>query len=168
MNEAAQKRAGRQDDGAGLKLAAIAQANAHCPFATEQIVDFALDHGEICRGSDRLHYRRGVELSVGLVARTAHRWPLAAIEHTKLNSGGVSDAAHQAVERIDLTHQMAFAKTADRWIARHRANAREALRDKGHARARARGRRRRLASGVAAANHNHIEGTIHCVTKSGC
>jgi hypothetical protein len=117
MNESAQKCAGGQDHGAGMKLTPVAQANARCPFAAEQIVDFALDHGEICRGADRLLHRCGVKLAIGLRARTAHRWPLAAIEHAKLNSGGVSDAAHQPVERIDFTHQMAFAKTADRWIA---------------------------------------------------
>jgi hypothetical protein len=62
---------------------------------------------------------------------------------------------------------MAFAQATDRWIARHRANACKALRDKRRARSHARGCRRRLTSGVAATNHNHIEGTIHCVTKSG-
>jgi hypothetical protein len=165
MNKTAQKRAGGQDDSAGLKFPAIAQANACCPFAAEQIVGLAFDHSQICGGANRLLHRRAVELAVSLRARPAHRRPFAAIEHSKLDSSGIGDAAHQAVERIDLTDQMAFAQTADRWITRHRADAREALRDERHARSHARGRACSLAAGVAATNHNHIETTIHCFTK---
>src|SRR5262249_365840 len=117
-------------------------------------------------GADRLLHCRGVELAVGLRARAAHRRSLAAIEHTKLDSGSIGDAAHQAVERVDLTHQMTFAETADRWIARHRADAREALRDEGHAGTQARGRGRGLATGGATTNNDHIERTVHCSTKS--
>jgi hypothetical protein len=115
---------------------------------------------------DRLLHCRSVELAIGLCARPAHRRPLAAIEQAKLDSGSVGDAAHQAIERVDLTNQVAFAQTADRWIARHRASAREALRNERRARAQARGRGRRLTAGMAATNHNHIETTIHRFTKS--
>jgi len=39
-----------------------------------------------------------------------HRRTLAAIEHTKLDAGRIGNPAHQTVERIDLTDQMALAE----------------------------------------------------------
>ena len=83
---------------------------------------------------------------------------------------GIGDAAHQAVERIDLAHQMALAEPADRRIARHRADGREPLRDKRGARAHARGRGGGLAAGVAAADDDHVEthvdGIVMRISKS--
>ena len=100
----------------------------------------------------------GIKLAVGLRARPAHGRTLAAIEHAELDAALVGDAAHQPVERIDLAHQMALAEPADRRIAGHRPDGREAVRDQRGARAHARGRGRGLAAGVAAANHDDIEG----------
>ena len=59
---------------------------------------------------------------------------------------------------------MAFAQAADGRIARHGADAGEALSDERDARSQPRGRGRSLAASVAAANHNHIESTIHRFT----
>ena len=63
-----------------------------------------------------------IELAVGLGARPAHGRPLAAVEQPELDAGGVGHAAHQAIERVDLAHQMALAQPADRRIAGHRAD----------------------------------------------
>ena len=82
---------------------------------------------------------------------------LAAVEHAELDAAGVRHAAHQAVERIDLAHQMALAEPADRRIAGHRADGGEPMRDQRGARAHARGRRRGFAAGVAAADHDDVE-----------
>ena len=161
MDEAAQKGAGGQHHGAGAELAAIRQPHAgHAPFA-EEVVDLALDDGQIRGLPDRLLHRCGIELAVGLGARTAHRRPLAAIEHAKLDAARIGDAAHQAIERIDLADQMALAEPADRRIAGHGADGREALGDQRRARAHARGRSRRLAAGMAATDDDHIEAGVH-------
>ncbi len=87
--------------------------------------------------------------------------PFRRFEDPKLDAGGVGDAAHEAVEGIDLADQMAFAETADGGIAGHRANSREPMRDQGRARAHARCRRGCFTAGVAAADHNDIEGRKH-------
>ncbi len=76
----------------------------------------------------------------------------------ELDAGGVGDAAHEAVERIDLAHQMALAEPADGRVAGHLADGREGVGDEGRSGAHARGRGGRLAPGVAAAHHDHIEG----------
>ncbi len=64
------------------------------------------------------------------------------------------DAAHQAVERIDLAHQMALAEAADRRVARHHADRRGGMRQQRRARAGARRCGRRLGAGMAAADHD--------------
>jgi hypothetical protein len=51
---------------------------------------------------------------------------------------------------------MALAETADRGVARHRADACRAMRHERRARARPRGRGRRLAAGMAAAHDDDV------------
>ena len=75
--------------------------------------------------------------------------------------GGVGNAAHQTVERIDLPHEVAFGKAANRGIAGHLADRLDFVRQEKRAGAEPRGSRRRLASGMAAADHNHIIGRAH-------
>ena len=63
-----------------------------------------------------------VELAIGLGARAADGRALGEIEHAELDAGAVDGAAHHAVQRIDLAHQMALAQAADGRIARHLAD----------------------------------------------
>jgi hypothetical protein len=39
-----------------------------------------------------------------------------------LNAGSIDNSAHYSSERINLSHQVAFGDSTDRWIARHLAN----------------------------------------------
>ena len=64
-------------------------------------------------GQQRLH-GLAIELAIGLRARAAHGRALAQVEHAELDAGAVDGAAHDAVERIDLAHQVALAQPADR------------------------------------------------------
>ena len=127
----------------------------------EEIVDLALDHRQVRLPPDRRLHGRRVKLAVGLGARAAHGRALAAIEQAELNAGGVGDAAHEAVERVDLAHQVPFAEPANRGIAGHGADGGKPLRDQRRSRAHARGRGRGLAAGMAATNDNHIEAGVH-------
>ena len=129
--------------------------------STNEVIHLAFDDRQIRRLPDRRLHRRCVKLAVGLGARAAHRRSLAAIEHAKLDAAGIRDAAHQAVERIDLANQMALAEPADGRIAGHRADGGEALGDQRRARAHPRRCGGRLAAGMAAADDNHIEAAIH-------
>ena len=90
-------------------------------------------------------------------ARTADRRTFPAVEHTKLDAGGVRDPAHQPVQRVNLADQMTLAETADRGIAGHRPNCREAMRDQRRDRTHACGRARGLTTGMSPADNNDIE-----------
>ena len=68
-----------------------------------------------------------VELAVGLGARTPHRRALGAVEHAELDAGAVGGAANDAVERVDLAHQMALGEAANGGVARHLADRRAAM-----------------------------------------
>jgi hypothetical protein len=78
-----------------------------------------------------------------------------------LDAARIGHAAHEAIESIDLAHQVALAEAADRWIARHRPDGRETVCGERRSRTHARSCGRRLAAGMAAANHNHIKAGVH-------
>jgi hypothetical protein len=78
-----------------------------------------------------------------------------------LDAAEISDAPHQAVERVDLAHEMALTQASDRGIARHRANGREAMGDERDLGAHARGGRGGLAPGMAAAHDDDIVPRVH-------
>ena len=82
---------------------------------------------EVRRFGQQIGNGAAVELAVGLSARPAHRRPLAAVEDAELNTGAVDRAAHDTIERIDLADEMTLAKPADRRIARHLADRRDAV-----------------------------------------
>ena len=92
----------------------------------DQILDRPLDHLEVGRGPDRGLHGGAVELAVGLGARALHRRALGAVEQAELDAGRIGDPAHQAVQRIDLAHQMALAEPADGRVAGHLADGGEA------------------------------------------
>jgi hypothetical protein len=71
---------------------------------------------------------------------------------------------NDAVERIDLAHQMPLAEPADRRVARHLANRRPLVRQQQRARPDPRRRSRRLAPGMPATNHDDFigrESSVH-------
>ena len=115
-----------------------------------------------CGLPDRGLHRGGIELPVGLGARTADRRALAAIEHAKLDAAGIGDPAHQTIQRVDLADQMALAETADGGIAGHRADGGETVRHQSGRRAHPGRRSRGLTAGVAAANHDDVEALSLC------
>jgi hypothetical protein len=162
VDQAAQERAGGQHGGAAGKLPPIREPDSgHGAIGHHEIVDLAFDHGQIVGLADRPLHRLGVELAIGLRARAAHGWPLAAIEDAELDAALVGSAPHQAVERVDLAHEMALSEPADRRIAGHRPNGRKPV---GHERrpcAHARGGRRGLAARVATPDHDDVEGAVH-------
>src|SRR5438046_561573 len=85
----------------------------------QQILGPAFDNLERVCFREELADGLAIELAVGLRARPAHRGALAAVEDAELDPRAIDRAAHDAVERIDLAHQMAFADSADRRVARH-------------------------------------------------
>ena len=161
MDEAAKKCAGGQHDCRRRECTAVAQPQPGRAAVRNEVVHLALDHREIGARPDRLLHGRGVELAIRLRARAAHRRALAAVEDAELDAACVRHAAHEAVKRVDLADEMAFAETADRGIAGHGADGREPVGDERRARAHARGGGRGLAAGMAATDDDHIEASVH-------
>ena len=121
-----------------------------------QILDRTLGDVEVRGFGQQFADRPAIELAVGLGARAAHRRPLAAVEHAELDAGAVDRPAHEAVERVDLAHQMPLAEPADRRVARHLADRLALMGEQQRARPDPRRRRRRLAPGMPAADHDDI------------
>ena len=95
-------------------------ANLHAANAAvrnHQFVRFAFDHLKIGRGADRGLHGLRIELAIGLRARTAHGRTFAAIQKAKLDAALIGHPAHEAVQRVDFPHQVAFAEAADGRIA---------------------------------------------------
>ena len=162
VNEAAQERAGGQYDRTRPEHASVGQPHRRDAALREnEVVRLALEHFESLGFADRLLHGCRIEFAVGLRARPAHRRALAAIEHAELDAAAIGHAAHQAVQRVDLAHQMAFAESSDRRIAGHRADGREPVGQERGAGAHACRGGRGFAARVAAADHDDVEILFH-------
>jgi hypothetical protein len=111
----------------------------------------------VTRRQDRGLHGLAVELAVGLGPRTLHGRALGAIEQAELDAGRIRHPPHQAVERIDLAHQMALAEPTDGRIAGHLADGGKAVRHQRRARAHAGRGGRSLAAGMAAADNDDVK-----------
>ena len=117
-------------------------------------------------GTDRKILLGGQDLAHGLLVETAvrlgpgplHRRPLGPVEHPELDARAVDGPPHDAVQGIDLAHQVALAQPADRRIAGHFADGVDAMGDEQGPGAHARGNGRGFRAGMAAADHDHVEG----------
>jgi hypothetical protein len=158
MNQAVEEGAGRQHDPPRREAPAVTQHEpADMPAGIEQqILDRPLDNVEIRRFGQQSGNRAAIELAVGLRARPAHRSTLAAVQNAELDPGTVDRPAHDAIQRIDLAHQMPLAEPPDRRIARHLANRRPLVRQQQRPRPNPSRSRSRLAPGMAAAHHDDV------------
>ena len=158
MDLAAQERARGQHDRFRRPRPAIRSNHPGHPAGT--IDDQILDRGRL-DGQSRLRLeqpgdRLAVQHSVGLRPGATHGRTLGAIEHPELNAGLIDRAAHQAIQGIDLTHQVATAEASNRRVARHHPDAVPLVGEQQGARAQPGAGRGSLASGVAAADHDHV------------
>ena len=133
----------------------------------QQILGRPLDNVEIGHFGQQLGDGAAIKLAVGLRAGPAHRSTFAAVQDTKLDPRAVDRPAHDAVERIDLAHQMTLAEPADRRVARHLADRRPLVRQQQRARPDPSRGRRRLTPGMPAAHHDDIVGRESLVHGRG-
>ncbi len=163
MDQTAEKGAGGDDDGPCPKLPAIGQAQSGDPTIDhDQLVGLTFDDGQTLSRCNRGLHCGGIELPVGLGPRATHSGTLPAVQDTKLDAAGITDPAHQTIEGIDFADQMALAETADRGIAGHRTDGREAMSDQRGSRTHSGRRGSGFTAGVAAANHDDIEALSLC------
>ena len=98
-----------------------------------------------------------IQRAIRLCSRGLNRRSSGAIQQAKLNSGAIGDPAHDPAERVYLAHQMSFGYAANRGIAGHLADQIQVQSDQRCSGAQAVRQRSSFATGVAAANHNHIK-----------
>ena len=162
MDHAAQERAGREDERAAGEPAPVGEFERRDPaVAALEPARFRLDDGETWRGRDQPLHRPAIQPAVDLRARALHGRALAPVEDAELDSGGVGRDPDEAVERVDLAHEMTLAEPADRRIAGHRADRLEALRHEGGRGAEARRGGGGFAARMASADDDHVE-PGHC------
>ena len=104
------------------------------------------------QGLDRL----AIELAVGLGAGAADGRALGKIEHPELDAAAVDRPGHDAVEGVDLPHQMALGEAADGGIAGHFADLGRIVGHQQGPGAEARSRSGRFGPRVTAADHHDI------------
>jgi hypothetical protein len=98
-----------------------------------------------------------IQFSVRLRPRPPNGRPLRSVQQPKLNACLVRDTPHDAVEGIDLAHQMTLAKTADGGVARHLADRIGALGDQSGLGAKARRRSRSVTASVPPTYNDDIK-----------
>ena len=167
MDQAAQERAGGQDDGAACQPAAINKCYGR---------DRTRQSSEISSTSASMTSRFGlvaiarygprIELPISLRARTANCGAFAPVEKPELNASRIGRPAHQSIERVDFADEMPFAQAANCRITGHDTDRIGAERDQCRARARACSSTRCLAAGVATADYNDIIMITHPVRLS--
>jgi hypothetical protein len=86
----------------------------------------------------------------------SRRRALAAVQYAELYACPVDCPAHDAVERVDLPHEMALAEPANRRVAGHLADGGALVGQEERARTEANSRSGSLAAGMPAADHHDV------------
>jgi hypothetical protein len=120
MHAPGQKGSSSEHHGSGAKADTQLGDNADHPIALEdEVIYRLLKEPETGLILQPVAYRAAVENAIGLGTSGTHRWPLARVEHPKLNSGLVDGRRHGPPEGVNLFDQVALSDPTDRWVAGH-------------------------------------------------
>jgi hypothetical protein len=97
-----------------------------------------------------------IKLAIGLRARPLNRRALAPVENAELDARRIGNAAHHAIERVDLADEVAFAQASNGGVARHFAYRFDFMGQQKRARPCARGSSSGLAPSVTGPDHYDI------------
>jgi len=158
VNPAVEEGASREDHGSCSKAHAQPGHYTGDVVAFEHQVSTCLreDH-QIWLVFEATADRLPVQHAICLRTRRAHRRTLARIENPELDAGLIGSLGHHPAQSVDLLDQMPFADATDRWIATHRAECLEVVRQQQRPDAHPRCGERRFSAGMATADHNHLE-----------
>ena len=166
VDEAIQEGARRNDHGAGLDPAAVKQPDAArarpaSRAAARAVLQDKVHHlglfdSQVRLRLEHLTHLRAILLLVGLRAGRPDGGSAAGVEQSELDAGRINHLAHDAAERVDLAHQVAFGDSADGGITGHLRDQVEVDRAERGLQAHARRGHRGLAAGVPRAHDNHI------------
>ena len=79
----------------------------------QEIADLGFNHVKISNARKFAAHRLRIKPAILLRAQTLNCRPLPAVQQPELNATKIGYAPHQAIERVNLSHQVPFAKTAD-------------------------------------------------------
>ena len=94
--------------------------------------------------------------TVTLCSRTPHGGTLRAVQHPKLDGGGIGHLCHLSAQGVNLAYYLAFGYAANGWVARHLANLVHIHRHQQRLGTHVSCRCGSLASGVTASYHHYI------------
>ncbi len=158
MDHAPEKSPCRQNHSAGAESASVlGHHTGDSAFFDNKIIHAAFNDCQPPLGFNRGLHGLSVEFAVCLRSRAAHSRSLAPVEKAELDPCRISHTAHKPVQRINLAHKMTLAQTADSGITGHLADRVITMGDEQRRAPRACRRCRSFATGMTAANHNHIE-----------
>ena len=98
-----------------------------------------------------------VKCAVCLGPRAAHSRSFALVQDAELDASLVYGPAHEAVEGINLAHQLALGETTNCRIAGHFTDGARIMGHQQGASAETGGDRRRLTASMATADHDHVK-----------
>ena len=129
------KGSGGDDHAAGGQPAPIGGHDppAALPVAF-QIGGFSAHHVYARVPQDHVLRVFGIGIALILHPQGLHRWPLAGVQHTGMDGGGVGQLAHQAAQRLHLEDKLAFAGAADCRVAGHPPDGGRIAHQQGHPR----------------------------------
>jgi hypothetical protein len=78
-----------------------------------------------------------------------------------MDPSSVCRSAHQSIQGVDFPHQVAFADSADGWVAGHLTHSRQRMGQQQRPRARSGSRPGGLAPGVSGADNDDIVLVVH-------
>jgi hypothetical protein len=158
MDLAVEERARRQHHGARTETDAHLRHGAHHPVAFDhQVVHRLLEQPQVRLVLQHAADGGFVEDAVGLGAGGAHGRALGRVEDAELDAAFVGGQRHGAAQGIHLFDQMALANAANAGVAAHLAQCLDVVGQQERFAAHARSRQRSLGSGMATADHDHIE-----------
>ena len=105
-----------------------------------------------------LQHLAGIEALVGLGAQGPHRRAAAGVEDALLDGGGISQAPDHATEGIHFMDELAFGGAADGRVAGLPGDSIEIEAEQGGVQAQPGGGDGRFTTGMASADHDHVEG----------
>ena len=162
MDFSVQKRAGCQHHGVAAKLNTHLRHCTYYPLTRagglhHQVVHRLLEQPQIRLVFQRATYSCFVQNTVGLRAGSSNRWPLGAVEGTKLYAALVRGQGHGATQGINFANQMPLANASNAGVAAHLPQGFDVVCQQQGAAAHARGRQSGFGSGVTASDHNHVK-----------
>jgi hypothetical protein len=161
MDHTAQERPCCQDNGASGETASIGETDAaNMAIRKEQIGHLALDDREMRRFSKLPLHLSTIDGAVALSARRLDSRAAASIEDAKMDADSIGDDAHEAAKSINLAHEVALGDAANSRIARHLGDCVHREGDERCAATHAGGCMSGLASGVPAADDDHVKVVI--------